>query len=712
MYVRVLFVLGVVFFQSSFAFETKKQQIIGAQTAAAEAESNYAMVEFKKENFGIDFDEVVSQLLERIQNNDLTAQQARQELVRFAATFRDGHMNIARDNDDYSSVGIEAAAIDERLFVVGFDKGLYVHGRTVYPLEIGDEIIEIDGTPVIELGLENLPYVQRATYATRMQRALERTMNRPHSSMIPMKEGQPIKIKFRRHDKEKNTDKEFEGSFQWIHAKGYKDLDRYSTFFRVKEDDSDSAARKKRQRSKNTPVDPKTKKKEEHEEKSFVFGKDSKKTYFRHGLNSGALGAKKILDVTQLINSSIEKEEEKDPENNYLVTNSRLDAYIIRHGKYSFGVLRIPDYSPDSSEDIIPEYRWYSKAIEIFEGMTDGLIIDHLGNGGGYVDLAIRFLQMFANEGPLLAMKAKFKLSEAFLRELEKPFETIEPPQETTLDNPLDKALARPKVAAEFFMSKQRVKKLRESYERGEQWSDFSSYFEFGTEGTPNDIGKIFADGNAVYTKPVMFLNDSRSGSCGDMVPAILKANGRILVMGEDSMGLGGTVYREQEALPGSEMWMRCTQALCIPSNDVPVENVGVTPDIRREVKPEDLTDNFVSYAKEVLDTMTKYVAGTLKVEVTKVDEKKLRWAKTRLAKKYKLTEKDWPKVLQISLDYLREKDVFLRPARSEGAVVERLEELARLQKLEKRDLALVNRLLELIDKFSCSKHLRKSKKT
>lgn len=134
--------------------------------------------------------------------------------------------------------------------------------------------------------------------------------------------------------------------------------------------------------------------------------------------------------------------------------------------------------------------------------------------------------------------------------------------------------------------------------------------FPLSAEIDANEPGQLFAPLAAAYKNPILILNDRFSGSGGDFVPAMLQSAGRGFVMGETSMGLGGPVYRRIDSLPGSELSMRCTIGLCLRADGLPIENIGVVPDLPRSVRSTDLMDGFRSYSGDVLETALLVLEG------------------------------------------------------------------------------------------------------
>jgi C-terminal processing protease CtpA/Prc len=107
------------------------------------------------------------------------------------------------------------------------------------------------------------------------------------------------------------------------------------------------------------------------------------------------------------------------------------------------------------------------------------------------------------------------------------------------------------------------------------------------------------------YTKPVVLLADEMSGSGGDAFPGLMQGNGRVKVVGNRTMGLGGHV----EEIPGlynSGLKLRMTKSMFFRPDGVAVENNGVQPDITYIPNRDDFMYEFKGYQKFYLNELFK----------------------------------------------------------------------------------------------------------
>jgi C-terminal processing protease CtpA/Prc len=97
-------------------------------------------------------------------------------------------------------------------------------------------------------------------------------------------------------------------------------------------------------------------------------------------------------------------------------------------------------------------------------------------------------------------------------------------------------------------------------------------------------------------------LTDELSGSCGDIVPMLTKANGFGRLFGATTGGWGGTV-EEVLTLPASTGHLQLTRGLWMPfrpdgaytDSDI-IENVGVSPDVPFTQTLADFRAGYVGY--------------------------------------------------------------------------------------------------------------------
>jgi hypothetical protein len=590
-----LFVAFFCFALTASALETKEEQKVALDAILAELKTHYGMIKFKAETFGVNYDalrkkyarlidsattlEEYAGLVKPVPRPILSEEDFRQLMIGLGAEFRDGHTNILRQTDKAWTLGLRVAAIDGRLYVTGFRDDLFKPSDAFPRIEIGDEIVSLDGVSVQDLAKQNLLYVQSATYTTRYHRALELIPN-PSLRWLRAKEtGAPATLKLSRPAKDKPV--EITASLHWMST---RDLEELRTFQRYID-----------------PTPPKAKKKT-----TYAFGEMGRtESYFNAGLQKLGLPAGSIIDLGTLFNTQIQEAIKAkkaglpcDEKLAALKPITRLPVYLVRYEGKQLAVLRVPDYHP---ADLVAELKWLNAIIPQIEGASDALIIDQLSNGGGYIYHFARFLSHFATNGPMKLGTMDAKLSETMFRH----HKLDDPDQNTT-----NKIYGDRPNFVDLALHRKAYEELRKKFEAGEKWSGPVSFFTGGSELLPGEEGLAVGANGALYTKPLMVLSDQRSGSGGDFMPSAMQANKRGIIFGETSMGLGGPVYRQQDAMPGSEMFMRCTWGFCLRADGMPIENIGVVPDVERNVTLADLKEGFSTYAKDALGVALKLAKG------------------------------------------------------------------------------------------------------
>jgi C-terminal processing protease CtpA/Prc len=604
--------------------ETKRDQLVALDAIIAELKDHYGMAHFKEEMFGVTIDKVAQKYrrlirdaktleedagLQRPQTRELLSpDQFRQLMIGLAAEFKDGHTNIMRQSSSASTIGIRTFVVDEKLYVGSLDPDLYVPNSTLQPLQVGDEIVSVNGRPVAQLAKENLLYTNQlgATYTSALTMALKLIVNVPHALLPAKTAGEQVVVEFRKPGS-KDT---FTGRFHWLNTD--KIMEAQLAAFYINQ---------------RPPAPRRT---------PYVYGDGSRaETYLSEGLKALDLPFGTVTDVAELVNQKIKetaargainanqasapnKTEDVDPTNNLqieaanqsvasttanarfanMVPITRLPAYQIRTNGKTIGFLRIPNYVPT---DLLGELRWLEVVLEYMQNTADVLVIDQLSNGGGSVFHAWQFLKFFATS-TLKSGTIDIRLSDTLLNSLETPM---------TPDNPYAQyQYGRPANLATYVLQQDAIKALRAKKEPGEKFSGPVSSLFTNMTYQAGEGAQIVGAPNKLFTKPILLLNDGYSASGGDFVPWILQANKRAVIMGETSKGLGGPVYRSQSSMPGSEMTMRCTFGVCKTENGEPLENIGVVPDIHRPLSLTDVRNGYRGYAYDVLQMALMVEAG------------------------------------------------------------------------------------------------------
>lgn len=572
------------------ALDTKVRQIAAMEAILAELEVHYGMMEFKEKMFGVTLDglrkkytslirsaktlEEHEKLVPVQKRRILPPVEFKQLMIGMIAELRDGHVSLSRLSHDGWGVGLSTAMIDGRLYVTGLNKDLLVGNASVQEIQLGDEVVELNGVSVQELAKRQMIYSQYATYESRLMDALEHLLLRAHANYRAVKEGEEAELTLRRDGKT------FKSHLTWLGLKRFIELrSRYHQHFDL------------------------TRVKAAQEEVAVPFGMTGVvSSYFRQGLMAANVPPGAIIDIGKLYNSELMADAQKaggfqKPAGangqSKVSPVTRLQAYIIRYENKNIGVLRVPSYS---APNIKNEIMWVAEILRRLENSVDVLVLDVLSNAGGSVHMGTRLLSMLAGEDSLRSIQSNTRLTETLLY------------IHGDSDAPTDPETGKPYNYGEDRVGQIAYEEWQEKYDRGERWSGMQP--SFSNVLTRSGAGVILPDINVRFTKPLLVLNDNRSASGGDFIPAILQTNRRALVMGETSKGLGGPVYRKIDSMPGSEMAFRCTMAYCERADGVPIENIGVVPNLHRAVEVRDLKEGFKPFTKDVLDVALEIAKG------------------------------------------------------------------------------------------------------
>ncbi|HEU4407636.1 MAG TPA: S41 family peptidase [Polyangiaceae bacterium] len=265
-----------------------------------------------------------------------------------------------------------------------------------------------------------------------------------------------------------------------------------------------------------------------------------------------------------------------------------FDCYAFS-GIYEFEgkkllLVRIPSYAqPDPPGPGAFTAEYFRAVLAEFEPQVDALVVDETHNPGGSVALAGQVLStLVRREGPgfVFAHHADRKWMNDYLGFLD--FITTDPsvPDE-----------ARGELAA---VLQDRFTAIESAFDQG---ADLSPPF-----GIALDPDLITPDPDYHWQKPFVMLADELSGSAGDIVPMVVKANRAGVVFGETTMGLGGNVESVMTT-SNSLSELNLTRSLFTvfkpDGNYVEedfVEDLGVVPDVAYSHTAADFRAGYVNY--------------------------------------------------------------------------------------------------------------------
>lgn len=271
---------------------------------------------------------------------------------------------------------------------------------------------------------------------------------------------------------------------------------------------------------------------------------------------------------------------------------SPFDAYIYKNeeGKL-IGVVRISKYyEPDHSAASAA----FVKIIAKFQKVTDSMVIDQLNNPGGSVFYLYGLASMLT-ETAIATPKHRMVLNYADISEAQQYLTLLNGVKN---DEDAIKAFQGATEIHGYPVNFQLAMALRNQsrfiiaqWNAGKKLTD--PYYLSG-------VDKINPHPVARYSKPIVVLVNELDFSGGDFFPAILQDNKRVTVVGNRTAGAGG--YVGSLSFPNSFglSSISYTGSLAERVDKNPIENLGVTPDIKLEMTLDDYRNNFSNYLKEV----------------------------------------------------------------------------------------------------------------
>lgn len=273
-------------------------------------------------------------------------------------------------------------------------------------------------------------------------------------------------------------------------------------------------------------------------------------------------------------------------------SESSYNAYLFEtpdHHRY--GYIRIPSY--DAGENEFWEFR---EIIDFLEEASEALVIDQLNNPGGNV-LHMYALLSTLSEKPLAIPPQRVTLNQEEIANAWDGLSLL-----SNVDSQDD---------AEFFIGDS----LSGMPATVEIAHGIANYFRFLidqwnlgiTFTAPYPIwgfDVIPVDSKVRYTKPILLLVNELDFSCGDFFPAILQDNQRATVMGTRTGGAGGFVLdAHYPNIFGVEAFTY-TGSIAYRRDNMPIENLGVTPDIEYRITPEDLMHGYIPFRDNILKAL------------------------------------------------------------------------------------------------------------
>lgn len=258
-----------------------------------------------------------------------------------------------------------------------------------------------------------------------------------------------------------------------------------------------------------------------------------------------------------------------------------LFAALLANGGRRALLIRQAHYMP---MDPTARIAWYKAVLAEYGPYVDALVIDQTHNPGGMMTYAIDFVSIFANQQTrglvnFFHPDRKWMSTFGYVSALMK---------------------GETKTANEWTNVAELAYKLVEDA--------YDKRLDLTEKPVPLFGYEYIKPQGESFKKPILMLVDELSGSCGDLVPLLMKENKLATIFGERTMGLGGNV-EEVVRLPNFSAGLRLTRGLYTVyspdgryERDRMTENNGVTPDIPYRHTVKDVRAGYTAYVKAFLD--------------------------------------------------------------------------------------------------------------
>lgn len=268
------------------------------------------------------------------------------------------------------------------------------------------------------------------------------------------------------------------------------------------------------------------------------------------------------------------------------------DAYIyLSDKKELIGYVRIPKYGAGEKESL-----QFKEIMKKMAKTTDKLIIDQLNNPGGSVFYLYSLVSMLTDK-PVAAPKHYMAINQEMIMEAHKSLREL-----STIKNITQLKKAMGETISGYPTSMTFLEFMKSYYQfQVDEWNKgktlTSPYHLYG-------VDKINPHPEVQYTKPILLLVNELDFSGGDFFPAIMQDNKRATIMGVRTSGAGGYVIGVDIPNQLGVGGFRYTGSLADRVDHTPIENLGVTPEIKYSLTPKDFQSKFGGFAKKIKETI------------------------------------------------------------------------------------------------------------
>jgi hypothetical protein len=557
-----LIIVFLTFCSLSVSAENKQSEMLNAlSTIHGVFQSGYGPRDWKEAHHAWSLDgRIECAKAQVLAEPDMTVREFQQIVADFFRSTNDYHVGVAFTSTESSSLGFQVKSAEGRTIIVHVNRKLLA--KDSFPFEVGDELVTFDGVPIQEV-LEDL---KAETGLLLGPDATEQSLAEIALTKRSWRRGQECpQGKVLLGLKRKGTDIVRQHELLWVH---------------------------KEEMIKGMPGE-KISALETAVMRQGVASLYTEATKTEAAGNPHAIGAPKnflpdLGEVTWNGESSVH----------------RAYTYLNDAGQ-TIGYVRIPDYGAAPSD-----WFTFAKIVNHMEENTDALVIDQLSNPGGYLFQCLALVSMFATD-PLPVPPQCEKINQGAVMRSHELVSQLEGVDSDAMAKFLFMSMSDPGLPITLFGLP-----VTHQFIRGFLEYNKAVLSEWGAGRTLTQplhwwgMRHINPNPYATYSKPILLLINELDFSCGDYFPSILQDGGRVTTMGCRTAGAGGYVLSTSFPNSLGIEAFRYTGSVGLRTDQNPIEDLGVTPDICYEPTLNDLCNDYEDYAQEINIVISELIGG------------------------------------------------------------------------------------------------------
>lgn len=536
--------------------------------------TNYAPTMWKNHHFGWDLDKQIQEAKGKVRNkNKLSVSDYHVIVNEFFRSTRDYHVGVQFYSTEHSSLPFTVKSAEGRYYLTYIDRSLLP--QNFFPAEVGDELVLFDGKPtdmvVKQIKKEALfndgTITGDGNDRTDQAKAEERLTFRFHGDNTIPKGSINVAIK------KKNADILTHYTLSWQHTPEKIPENTFANF------NKGFVTPKAAALTKVAPLQDSIAKHSKIRMAPAFWNPERSRSQSSEA-NLHTSGARKSF-IPRL-----------GPVLWEIGSSNPFDAYLFEspEGK-KVGYVRIANYDGDDHE-----VKYFAEIIRYLEANSDALVIDQVNNPGGSVYYLYALASMLT-EKPLELPKHRMAITQSDILNATTLIPYLENIKyDFHAKMVLDADWCGYPITAEIAKSL-----LEHSHFIINEWNSGKAVTKpYHIAG----IKTIQPSSETQYTKPILLLTNEMDFSGGDFFPAILQDNHRVTILGSNTAGAGGCVQGLSYPNILGVSGFQYTSTLAERSNNNPIENLGVQPDIEYHLSAYDFQNNYSEYVNIILSTL------------------------------------------------------------------------------------------------------------